>query len=103
MKPKYILPELLSGITPENVHETVDFGADVGQERAPQPFMDGPFLVSALAGLIREDKLDLTGADVEDIAEVFNRLQIALHRHFSRPGPAAGQITDDFSHTKPLV
>ena len=36
MKPKYILPELLARITPVNVHDEVDFGADVGQERAPK-------------------------------------------------------------------
>ncbi len=36
MNPKYTLPELMAGITPVNVHDEVDFGADVGRERAPE-------------------------------------------------------------------
>ncbi len=148
MKRKYTLSELLAGYTPANVPDEVDFGADVGLERAPeaechrqallvaeadsqdaqlapfletavadlddllnsternqeqQPFMDGPFLIAALAGLIRENKLDLTDAHVEHIAEVFNRLQIDLHRHFSKPGQAGGQLTDNFTPAKPFV
>ncbi|MGN7964181.1 AbrB/MazE/SpoVT family DNA-binding domain-containing protein [Brucella sp. 22210] len=31
-QPNYRLEELLAGITPDNVHEEVDFGASVGKE-----------------------------------------------------------------------
>ncbi|WP_291366629.1 AbrB/MazE/SpoVT family DNA-binding domain-containing protein [Acetobacter sp. UBA5411] len=31
-KPDYDLADLLAGITPENIHEEVDFGAPVGKE-----------------------------------------------------------------------
>lgn len=32
-KPDYNLADLLAGITPENIHEEVRFGAPVGKER----------------------------------------------------------------------
>ena len=31
-RPDYRLDDLLSGITPENLHDEVDFGAPVGRE-----------------------------------------------------------------------
>lgn len=30
--PRYSLPELLAGITPDNLHQAVDFGEPVGKE-----------------------------------------------------------------------
>lgn len=34
-KPKYTIEELVKGMTPENMHELVDWGPDIGSEILP--------------------------------------------------------------------